>query len=153
MDTQALRDTYDAINPCRCPYEKALLSAQCDCARAERFCLAEREGVGCNADAARARCATLLELLRGQARFALKSLDERSALAHNKALRVQVGGLFGLHKVLWPERKLPVRIGDIDALIERAIAHFGSLDVLPFGPVVQQITAYQGRTRRRPRTR
>jgi len=151
MDSQALRETYDEINECACPYEKAILTGQCECSRASRFFLAEREGVRCNAEPARARCASLLQILRTQARFTLKTLDQQSALAHNKALRVQVGGLQGLHKALWPARKLPVTIGDIDALIERAIAEFGQLDALPFGQIVQQLAAYQARRRRRPR--
>ena len=151
MDTQALRETYDEINECACPYEKAILTGQCECSRADRFCLAEREGVRCNAEPAQARCLKLIETLRGQARFALKTLDQQAALAHNKALRVQVGGLQGLHKALWPKQKLPLMIGDIDALIERAIAEFGGLDALPFGQIVQQLAAYKGRRRRRAR--
>ncbi|MBK1647994.1 hypothetical protein [Rhabdochromatium marinum] len=153
MDTQALRETYDEINQCGCPYEKAILTGQCECSRASRFCLAEREGVRCTADQARTRCLALLDILRGQARFALKTLDQNRALAHNKALRVQVGGLQGLHKALWPERKLPTAIGDIDALIEQAIAEFGRLDALPFGQIVQQMAAYPGLRRRRSRSR
>lgn len=149
MDTQALRETYDEINPYGCPYEKAILTGQCECSRASRFCLAEREGVRCGSESARARCMALLDILRGQARFTLKALDQQAALAHNKALRVQVGGLQGLHKALWPQQPLPKIITDIDALIEQAVGAFDRLDALPFELIVQQIASYQGRHRRR----
>lgn len=145
MDAQALRELYDDLNPCACPYEKTILSGQGACARASRFCLAEREGVGCSAEPAQARCLALLEQLRAQARFSLKALDQQAALAHNKALRVQIGGLHGLHKALWPQQPVPATIGDIDALIEQALRRFGALDHLPLGPIVQQIAACPGR--------
>ena len=145
MDTQALRETYDQINACRCPFEKTILSGQASCGRADRFWIAEREGVRCQSDPAQRRCTALLETLRDRARFTLKAIDQQAALAHAKAMRVQVGGLFGLFRSLYPRHPLPRQIADIDALIEQAIGRFGRLDALPFGDIVQQIAAYQGR--------
>ena len=106
MDNQVFRETYDAINERYCPFEKSILTNQCACSRAQRFCIAEREGVHCQADEAQARCIGLLQLLRNQARFALKTTDGSAALAHAKAMRVQVGGLRGLHRALHPESGL-----------------------------------------------
>lgn len=153
MDNQVFRETYSAINERFCPFEKSILTNQCACSRAERFCIAEREGVHCNADDAQARCLSLLELLRSQARFALRTADGRSALPHAKAMRVQVGGLRGVHLALDPEAEPPTTIDDVDALIEAAVSHFGSLDNLPFQLIVQQITAYRGRRPFRDRRR
>lgn len=145
MNNDIFRQTYDAINERYCPFEKSILTNNCRCARARRFCIAEREGVNCTADDAQARCIELLDLLRSQARFALKTTAERSALPHAKAMRVQVGGLRGIHAALRPESEVPEQIDDIDAIVEAAIEHFGSLDALPFQTIVQQITAYRGR--------
>ena len=145
MDNEIFRETYSAINERFCPFEKSILTNNCSCARARRFCIAEREGVHCTADEAQARCVELLELLRNQARFALKSIAERPALPHAKAMRVQVGGLRGLHAAVEPEAEVPQRIDDIDALVEAAIARFGGLQDLPYAVIVQQITAYKGR--------
>jgi len=153
MDNQVFRETYDTINERYCPFEKSILTNRCACSRAERFCIAEREGVRCNAEAAQTRCIKLLELLRAQARFALRTTDGQSALPHAKAMRVQVGGLRGLHAAVRPEEAIPDPIDDVDGIVEAAVAHFGSLEALPFQIVVQQITAYRGRRPFRERRR
>lgn len=153
MDNQVLRETYSAINQRYCPFEKSILTNQCACSRAERFCIAEREGVSCETDQAQARCVRLLELLRGQARFALRTTDGNSALPHAKAMRVQVGGLRGLYMALNPDAEVPKTIDDVDAVVEAAVSRFGSLEDLPFQVIVQQITAYRGRRPFRDRRR
>jgi len=145
LDQDAFRDTYAAVNERRCPYEKAVLTGNCACSLAKRFCIAEREGVRCATDEGQTRCMDFLERLRAQARFALKTTDGGSALPHAKAMRVQVGGLRGIHAAVQPEENVPERIDDIDATVEAAVRRFGSLDALPFQTIVQQITAFRGR--------
>ena len=145
MDNDIFRQTYSAINERFCPFEKSILTNNCRCSRAKRFCIAEREGVHCSADDAQARCIELLDILRIQARFALKTATERGALPHAKAMRVQVGGLRGLHAALDPEAEIPQQIEDVDAVVEAAVNRFGSLAALPFQIIVKQITAYRGR--------
>lgn len=149
MDNEELRRTYRDINERYCPFEKAILTNNCECTRAQRFCIAEREGVQCRSDAAQARCIELLETLRWQARFALRATDARAALPHAKAMRIQVGGLRGLHAAIAPDEPVPTRIVDIDGLVAAASARFGDLASLPFQPIVQQIAGYQGRRRSR----
>lgn len=139
------RETYSEVNERACPFEKGVLTNGCDCRRAQRFCIAEREGVRCNDDAAQGRCVELLRLLRAQARFALKTTDQASALPHAKAMRVQIGGLRGLHAVVWPGEPVPAVIADVDAVIEAAVERFGGLDAVPPQGVIQQINAYRGR--------
>jgi hypothetical protein len=150
MDNEMFRRTYRAINERFCPFEKGILTNNCDCSRSQRFCIAEREGVHCNSDAAQSRCIELLDLMRQNARFALKSTEERTALPHAKAMRVQVGGLRGLHAAVEPEKPIPAKITDIDAIIGAALARFGDLASIPYSIVMQQIAAFQGRKRLRP---
>ncbi|MBK1723169.1 hypothetical protein [Thiocystis violacea] len=147
MDNDAFRSTYRAINERFCPYEKSILTNSGGCALAQKFCIAEREGVRCGDEAAQATCLHLLELLRRQARFALKSTDTHTALPHAKAMRIQVGGLRGIQAALAPDQPVPSYIDDIRATILAAIEAFGSLDQLPFTDIMQQIAAYQGRKR------
>ena len=149
MDNELFRRTYRDINERFCPFEKGILTNNCACSRARRFCIAEREGVHCNSDEAQSRCIELLELMRQKARFALKSTEERSALPHAKAMRVQVGGLRGLHAAVQPDEAVPVKIPDINGIVEAAIARFGDLASVPFQLVIQQIAAYKGRRRLR----
>jgi hypothetical protein len=147
MDNEVFRRTYRSINERFCPYEKSILTDNCKCRRAKRFCIAEREGVNCGSDEAQGRCLELLELLRRQARFALKATHEGAALPHAKAMRIQVGGLRGLHAVLAPDDPVPAKIEDINGLVEAACERFGRLGNLPFQPIIQQIAAYKGRRR------
>lgn len=155
MDQDAFRDTYNAVNERRCPYEKSILTGNCACARAKRFCIAEREGVRCATDDAQARCLAFLEHLRLQARFALRTTEGQAALPHAKAMRVQVGGLRGVRAALagddTVEPSSPVE--DVDGLLHAAVDRFGALDALPYGQIIQQIAAYKGRQSFRERRR
>jgi hypothetical protein len=47
MDQDAFRQTYQDINERFCAFEKAILTLQCQCSEAHKFCIAEREGVHC----------------------------------------------------------------------------------------------------------
>ena len=147
MDNEIFRKTYREVNERFCPYEKSILTNQCRCSRAKRFCIAEREGVNCLSDRAQKQCLDLLDLLRHQSRFALKATDERTVLPHGKAMRVQMGGLRGIHKAMHPEQQIPRPIPDVFGLIEAARERFERLDALPFQEIVQQVAAYQGRPR------
>jgi hypothetical protein len=157
LDQDAFRETYAAVNERRCPFEKAILTNNCGCALAKRFCIAEREGVRCATDAGQARCLEFLEQLRLQARFALRTTDGGAALPHAKAMRIQVGGLRGVRAALAdhaPEdagKDAPVE--DVDGLLREAVARFGSLGDLPFGQIILQVAAYRGRPSFRERRR
>jgi len=149
MDNEVLRKTYRSINACYCPFEKSILTNNCACSRARRFCLAEREGVSCSSEAAQGLCVELLEVLRRKARFALKATGSEEALPHSKAMRIQVGGLRGLAAVVAPEAPVPEQIDDVYDIVAAAQARFGSFDDLPFQSIIQQIAAYRGRRRLR----
>jgi hypothetical protein len=149
MDNEVFRRTYHSINERFCPYEKSILTNNCKCSLAKRFCIAEREGVNCGSADAQEQCLELLELLRQQARFALKATDERAALPHAKAMRIQVGGLRGLHAAVAPDEPIPAKIDDINGIVEAAREQFGRLRDLPFQLIIKQIAAYKGRRRLR----
>lgn len=87
MDQDAFRSTYREVNERFCAFEKSILTNQCQCSQAEKFCIAEREGVHCKIDAGQGRCLKILDILRHQARFALKTNDQNSKiLPHGKAI-------------------------------------------------------------------
>ena len=149
MDQDLFRKTYREVNERFCAYEKSVLTNRCSCSRAERFCIAEREGVQCKSQAAQERCLKLLEILRQQARFAFKATEERTTIPHGKAMKVQVGGLRGIKLVLEPQEPAPVTIDDVYATIDAAVEKFGGLDALPFQVIIQQIAAYRDKKRSR----
>ncbi len=130
----------------RCAFEKAILSARCQCSLAARAPLGESLRVRCLSENASHRCFDLRNLLRAKAQFALKITDARAKIPFGKELRVMLGGLAGLAEVL------DVNDGerDIDALVRLAQERFGSVEHLPFGPIVRQIAAARPRQRRKP---
>ena len=152
MDQDLFRQTYREVNEVYCAFEKGILTNECRCSLAERFCIAEREGVHCRAENSQARCLRWLELLREQARFALRTEEERRLLPHGKAIRLQVGGMRGLLKVL---NEAPdagqVEIADVDASLTAAEKQFGALERLPFSDIMRDVAAYQARKRARRR--
>jgi hypothetical protein len=155
MDQDAFRQTYREVNERFCAYEKAILTNQCGCRQSEKFCIAEREGVHCLSDEGQHRCLDYLEILREQAQFALRSVndDRKNRLPHGKAIRVQVGGIRGLEHVLEPHKPAPEIVSDIYATLDRAIIEFGSIREFPFANIMPQIAAYKNKTRSRRRKR
>ncbi|MES9956547.1 MAG: hypothetical protein ABW086_05810 [Sedimenticola sp.] len=149
MDQDVFHKTYREMNERACVFEKGNLSGMCRCSQAERFCLAEREGVHCKSDDAQERCIDFMELLRQHSRFALKSSDASEVLPHNKAMRIQIGGLRGVYLVTHDEEDAPVQIEDVRDLLEAAISKFGDLSKLPYQEIIKQVAAYKGRRRRR----
>jgi hypothetical protein len=147
MDQDAFRRTYREMNERICAYEKSILSCHCDCSQAKKLCIAEREGVHCLSDEAQQQCLELLGTLRHQARFALKSNNEKTVLPHAQAMRLQVGGLRGLYSALYPDQPIPESIEDVFDLINRATATYGKLENLPYQRLIQQVSAYKGRHR------
>ena len=132
----------------RCPFEKTILSVQCDCEMATRFSIAEQMGVECRSDIARNNCTTFLAYLRERARFVLKVTDTSAGLPFGKEMKVILGGLIGLQRQMATgEGAAAARVENIHALVRQAQAAYGSLDALPYQEIVKTIAAYHGKRR------
>lgn len=130
----------------RCPFEKAILSAQCACELADPFSVAEQMGVNCRSDIARTNCATLLALMRERARFALRVTHTSVNLPFGKEMKVMVGGLIGLQGQLVTGPGSG-QVDNIHALVQQGQARYGSLEALPYQELVKAIAAFQPRRR------
>lgn len=141
-----------------CPFEKVILAGRCGCAHAERYAVGERLGVVCISPVAHHNCRTLLALLRDRARFALKAPSAAVPWPFGKEMRVMLGGLAGLKRLLASEKECGQEAGlapprtqqepdieNIHALVRRAQEAYGALEALPFRELVRSIA------RRRPR--
>lgn len=151
MDEQAFKNTYLAVNPLACPFEKAILICQCACRESRRVNIAERVAVSCVDNRAQDDCTRLLGLLRHNAAFALKLTHADTALPHAKHVKAQCGGLIGLHGVLHPESAAEPQIEDVRGLVLEAQARFGSLEDLPYNEIVRGIAGFQVRRRSGPK--
>ncbi|TVO75489.1 hypothetical protein [Sedimenticola selenatireducens] len=145
MDQDAYRKTYQQMNERFCLFEKCLFAGHAGCSQSERFNLAEREGIHCKSDSAQAQCAELLNLLHQHSRFILKFSDEHDILSHTQALRLQVGGIRGLDKIIENREEATHFVADIHSLLGKAIDSYTNLTELPFSELIQQIAAFKGR--------
>ncbi len=150
VEEDQYRNTYKSVNERRCVFEKAILSRRCACMCSTRFYLADREGVACDAAPAHKRCSHLIELLRENARFALKVTAVEGELPHAKEIKVQTGGLLGLQHLLRPDLNAE-NVVDIAGLTTLGERTFGSLEKFPYRDIVKSIVAFEGR--RRPRSK
>lgn len=151
MDQDAFRQTYKEVNERSCAFEKSVLINQCSCSQAERFCIAEREGVQCLSEQGHENCLTTLSLLREHARFALRTNEDKAILPHGKAMRVQVGGMRGIRALVEESAEDPLAVPDVYTILLQAVDKYGSLEQIPYSEVMPTIAAYKSKTRAKRR--
>ena len=146
MEEDEYRTTYQQVNQTRCAFEKAILSRRCACIHSHKFCLAEREGVACQAKDNQKRCQKFLQQAREKALFALKLIQLEGVLPHAKEIRVQLGSLSGLTELL--DNTEPETISDANDLLNRAENKYNGIDKIPSESLVRAIMRMEGRKRR-----
>jgi len=176
-DEDAFRRRRDAAIGHACPFERALLARCAACGLARSVLLAEREAIGCQSQAASERCHAYHDQLRAASRFALRA-DASAPWPFSKEIRLQCGGLIGLRQALddaddsaagegdggdvdegrgdggedsaagSAEPDAPV--DDADAVLQRALQRWGSLEALPYSRVIRAVIRHEPR-RRAPR--
>lgn len=148
MEEHEYRATYRVLNQRRCVFEKAINSRRCNCAQSARFNLADREGVACETNAGNALCIELLDSMRRNARFSLHITHAKGQLPHAKEIRVQIGGLLGLQKLLYPDRVQADSVQNINGLATEALERYRRIEDLPYALIVQAIVSFEGRRKR-----
>jgi len=148
MEEHEYRATYQTLSQRPCVFVKAITSRRCSCTQSARFHLADREGVACKSDAGNALCIALLDAMRRNARFSLHITQADGPLPHAKEIRVQIGGLLGLQKLLRPDMTQADSVHDINGLALEAIARYGHIENLPYELIVQTVASFKGRRKR-----
>ena len=144
MEENEFKSFYQNINHTPCVYQKAILSARCECPHAQKMNIAEREVVGCQFPEAREQCNALYTAFISKARFALHKLDD-TPLSHAETIKVQVGGITGLQQVLGDKAEIP-RVGN---LIMKAFIQYPDLLNLPIENIVRNIVHCKVRNRKK----
>lgn len=151
MEESEYKSKYNELTSVRCVFEKALTNNRAKCSLSNHFWLADREGYACNNTESSVKCSELLDKLRENSIFVLKLKTIDGPLPHNMEIRVQVGGLTGLVKQVHNETEASLDkkvTEDINAVINKAVERFGSLDKLPYSEIMQSVVKFQGRQRR-----
>jgi hypothetical protein len=143
VDEQAFRSALKEMDKAECPFAKAVLGSRAACSRAQRFYLADREGVECREAVARMNCLAYLERVRAAAGPRLGGPAPLGTLPHGVAMKLQVGGALGLAEALGE-----AGASDIAALVATAVAREGGLDGLPLDAIAEAVLAFEPRRRR-----
>jgi hypothetical protein len=85
--------------------------------------------VHCRSDAGQALFSEALNLPREHARFALRTNEDKAIVPHGNAMRIQVGGLRGIRRLLAPDANDPLAVPDVVRILEAAQESYGDLDV------------------------
>jgi len=144
MDEKEFKAVYGDINGTPCVYQKAILTRRCECPHAHKLNLAEREAVACGFMEAREQCQQLYSSFIEKARFALKKTSN-DPLTHGESIKVQVGGITGLQKVLGDNSETP-RVGQ---LTMKAFMRYPGLIDLPIEPIIREIVTCVVRRKRK----
>lgn len=147
MDEDKYRETYRSVNPLQCPFEKTLNSRRCQCSKMERIHLADRECVGCSEKQAWQNCLDFLELLRENAKFALKLTEVDGPLPHGKEIKVQNGSIIGLEKLFNPQEDHDKP--NIYQLLDHALTKYEKFENLPLDQLMQSIVNFKARETRK----
>jgi hypothetical protein len=86
--------------------------------------------------------------MRRNARFSLHITQADGPLPHAKEIRVQIGGLLGLQKLLHPDMAEADSVHDINGLTIEAIARYRDIENLPYELIVQTLASFKGRRKR-----
>ena len=146
MDEDKYRETYRSVNPLQCPFEKTLNSRRCQCTKMEKLHLADRECVGCLDKTAWQNCLDFLQLLRINAKFALKLTEVDGPLPHGKEIKVQNGSVIGLQKLFNPDTE---NKPDIYLLLNQALTKYEQFENLPLDQLMQSIVKFKARETRK----
>lgn len=142
MDETAFRQRLSDMIERPCTFGKAVLARCVACSRSDRIQLAEREVVTCQNAPSLSRCISLHEQLRHNFSFALRKTSEQTVLSHAQEMRIQCGGLKGLHQVLHDD----CEVADVDALLAAILMRWEDLADLPYSEVVHAAAlCYKGR--------
>lgn len=147
MDEDKYRETYRSVNPLQCPFERTLNSRRCECTKMERIHLADRECIGCLDKQAWQNCQAFLELLRNNAKFALKLTAVEGPLPHGKEIKVQNGSIIGLSALFNSQDNNSKP--NIHLLLNQALTEYQQFENLPLDQLMKSIVNFKARETRK----
>ena len=133
----------------RCPFRQVLLPGDFACRHAEVVTRREGPDIACHASETHGRCGEVLARLKEVGLPALGHTDDLTELPHGVAMKVQMGGLLGLQRLLDPGASASGVVGDVGALVGQAVARYVSSASVPYEDLVPAMAAYQLKRRRR----
>ncbi len=170
MDEEEFKSVYKSVNSQKCVFEKAALTRRYSCSKLIRRNIGEREAAGCSDSQSCKLCLEVLTKIREKCSFALQSTGTgKTSLPHAKEVKAQCGGLSGLELLAQANQDeagqdliqsscrnqdlnaLLPNVQDIEHTITLSLKKYSSLDALPWPTIVQAVSQFSGRKKRRSR--
>jgi hypothetical protein len=137
------------VEPFKCAFNQTLIGEQFGCENAQSITRREGPDVCCTVDAAQTRCAQLRQRMKEQALPAFDMPDDLLQMPHSMMVKIEFGGLLALQGLVNPELLGISRVENISKLVDQAIEHYGDLEAIPYQDLVDQITSFKLKRRKR----
>lgn len=129
----------------KCAFSHTLVANSFGCSRASTVTKRDGPHTVCTDAPAAARCAALFAAFKEAALPVFDVPDDLEQMPHSVPVKIQFGGLLGLHQALNPGDG--GRIADIHTLVEAALNRYGAIDAIPCADFTRAMTAYQVKRR------
>jgi len=129
----------------KCAFSNTLVTNQFGCGKGVQVTRRGGPDVACTSDEAHRRCEGLFQRMKEAALPAFGVEDDLLSMPHSVLVKIQFGGLLGLQRMLTEDSaaSAAVAVDDIDALVDRAVAKYGSLESIPCPAFVRDMTSYK----------
>jgi hypothetical protein len=123
-----------------CPFSTPIISHDFGCAHANEVTRRGGPDIACGMPDVQVRCESLFDALKLAALPEFGVPDDLTVMPHSALVKIQYGGLSGLLRLL---DGVAGPVADVNALVERAVTHYSTLDAIPCGELVADITAHK----------
>jgi hypothetical protein len=130
----------------KCAFSAPLITQDYGCANARPVTRRGGPDVACVSEEAHRCCEELFQRLKAATLPAFGVEDDLLSMPHSVLQKIQYGGLLGLQRLL---ERHDANVRDVHALVNETIARYSTLDAIPCGDIVGDMTGYKLRGRRR----
>ncbi|WP_372521580.1 hypothetical protein [Sulfuricaulis sp.] len=132
----------------KCAFSNTLVTGQFGCEKAEQVTRRGGPDVVCSSDQAHQECEKLFQRMKQAALPAFGVEDDLLSMPHSVLVKIQFGGLLGLHRLQGNGTDESAVVKNIHGLVGQAIGKHGGLDAIPCQAFVEDMTSYKLKRRR-----
>ncbi|MEM7304850.1 MAG: hypothetical protein AAF372_04930 [Pseudomonadota bacterium] len=129
-----------------CVFALTQISNQFDCDNADLVTRRSGPDISCTSEQMSPKCAEVYEYFKRTGLDAFEFEDDLTQVPHGVWVKIQFGGLLGLHNALPGNQD---RIENISALVKLAEKEFGAIESIPYAEFVKAMKSYNPRKRKK----
>jgi hypothetical protein len=127
----------------KCAFSNTLITNQFGCEKGEQVARRGGPDIACTSDEAHRRCELLFQQLKASALPAFGVEDDLLSMPHSVLVKIQLGGLLGLQRLLESGTAGSAEVKNVYALVNQAVGQYDNLDAIPFPALVEDMTSYK----------